>query len=86
MMYLPTLPLLLATPEFSRMRTDSRALAASTTMRAFRRCSLPVLRSMNTTPSALPSARLVTALTMASVRMSRFPVSRAGGRCTVVDW
>ena len=46
MMYLPTLPLEFATPEFSRMRTDSSALAASTTTRAFTRCSAPVLRSM----------------------------------------
>ena len=53
MMYLPTRPLELARPfgnradfEFSRMRTDSAELAASTTTRAFTVCSLPVVLSM----------------------------------------
>ena len=32
-----------------------------------------------------PGASLI-ARTMASVTMSRLPVSSAGGRCTVVDW
>ena len=50
--YLPTVPLALASPsrdrdvEFSRMRADSQALAASTTMRARTCVSRPVVLSM----------------------------------------
>jgi len=63
----------------------SQALAASTITRASTWCSAPVRRSMYFTPLAVPSRPKTTSRTIASVTMSRLPVTRAGGRCTVVD-
>ena len=71
--------------EFSRIRTVSHALAASTTTRAAARCAAAV--GLVDECHAVVRGRLAqrTSLTMASVTMSRLPVARAGGRCTVVD-
>ena len=93
MTYLPTSPLEFARPcgncadfEFNRIRTDSSALAASTTTRAAACSCLPVVLSTKCTPDAKPCFASVTSRTIASVTMSSLPVCSAGGRCTVVDW
>src|SRR6185436_9736079 len=90
--YFPTRPLELARPlgkrverEFSRMRADSHALAHKTTIFARASTSCRVLRSTYDTPVALPPSSVSTARHIASVRISRFPVFKAGGSSTVGD-
>ena len=92
MTYLPTSPVLFASPsrrlfcEFKRIRTVSPELAARTTTLPRTLSSRPVVLSINSTPAALPSAFKSTSRACAFGRMSRFPVASAGGRWTVVLW
>src|SRR5262245_26200827 len=90
--YLPTTPLEFASPcgnfddfELSRMRADSHALAASTTMRARTWLSRDVVLSMYETPLARPLSSTVTSRTIASVTIVSLPVARAGGISTDGD-
>src|SRR4051812_24864775 len=87
--YLPTVPLEFASPcgnledvEFSRMRADSQALAASTTIRAFTCLSSPVALSTYDTPVARPFGPTVTSRAIALVISVRLPVARAGASKT----
>src|SRR5450432_1375652 len=91
-MYFPTVPLELPSPlgnfddfELSRIRADSQALAASTTIFASTRCSVRDTLSMKITPLARPSDPTVTSRTIASVRIVSLPVRIAGCSRTLVD-
>ena len=84
-MYLPTTPLELARPfgcsedfEFSRIRADSHALAASTTILACTCRSWPLCLSTKLTPVASPCAFVVTSRAIAFVRIVSLPVFIAG--------
>src|SRR5215470_16043048 len=91
-MYLPTTPLEFPRPcgnfddfELSRMRADSHALAASTTMRARTWLSRLVALSMYDTPVASPEASTVTSRAIAWGTILSFPVFIAGGMSTDGD-
>jgi hypothetical protein len=90
--YLPTFPVLFPIPcgkredfEFSRMRADSHALAASTTMRARTWFSRLVFLSIYETPVAVPVSSVVTSRAIACGMIFRRSVSRAGPISTVGD-
>ena len=71
--------------EFSRIRADSQALAASTTTRARTCVSRPLSLSMYATPVARPFASVVTTRAIAFSMSVRRPVFIAGGSSTEGD-
>src|SRR5919109_4331634 len=90
--YLPTTPLEFARPlgkrvdfELSRIRADSHALAARTTIRARTPFSRRSVRLMYATPVASPSSSVVTSRAIALETMRNRPVARAGGSRTDGD-
>src|SRR4029079_5025936 len=68
--------------EFRRMRADSQALAARTTILARTCSSRPVFLSMYDTPVARPSLPSVTSRAIAFVMSVRLPVASAGAMRT----
>src|SRR5688572_577920 len=90
--YLPTLPLELPSPwgneddfELSRMRADSHALPATTTIRARTWLSREVPLSTYVTPLASPAASTVTSRAIALEMIFSRPVFSAGGISTDGD-
>src|ERR1043166_8097398 len=91
-MHLPTAPLELARPfgneedlELRSNRTDSRALAATTTTLARTCRSSPVALSTYATPVARPLLSTVTSRAIEFVSSVSFPVVSAGAISTLVD-